>query len=54
MVNRAAIPNMKPGAKPNFANEHGWLTATWAEKDRVYMIAMQGGRAEIERFLPNA
>ncbi|MBA3832769.1 MAG: hypothetical protein H0X34_12920 [Chthoniobacterales bacterium] len=53
-VNRAAMPKMKPGEKPIFANENGWMTATWAEKDRVYMIAMQGGRAAIESFLPNA
>jgi hypothetical protein len=54
VVDRAAIPKMKPGDKPVFANEQGWMTATWAEGDRVYMIAMQGARAEIETYLPNA
>lgn len=53
-VDRAAMPNMKPGEKPIFANEHGWMTAIWAEKDRVYMIAMQGGRAALESFMPHA
>lgn len=54
VVDRAALPKMKPGDKPIFANEHGWMTATWAEGDRVYMIAMQGGRAAIESYLPSA
>ena len=53
-IDRAAMPKMKPGDKPIFANEHGWMTATWAEGDRVYMIAMQDGRAEIEQYLPRA
>ncbi len=53
-VDRAAMPKMKPGEKPIFANEHGWMTATWAEKDRVYMIAMQGGRAALEGLMPHA
>ncbi len=54
VVDRAALPNMKPGGKPVFANEHGWMTATWMEKDGIYMIALQGGRAEIEDYLPSA
>ncbi len=53
-VNRAALPNVKPGDKPIFENEKGWMTATWAEGDQVYMIAMQGGRAAIEKYLPDA
>ncbi len=53
-VDRAAMPNLKPGDKPVFANDNGWMTATWAEADRVYMITMQGGRAALEDYLPNA
>lgn len=54
VVDRAALPKLKPGAKPIFANEHGWMTATWAEGDSIYMIALQGGRAAIEEYLPSA
>lgn len=54
VVDRAAIPSVKPGQRPLFANENGWMTATWAEGDRVYMIAMQGGRYEVEKYLPGA
>ncbi len=54
VVDRAALPQMTPGGKPVFANNHGWMTATWAEGDRVYMITMQGGRAALEQYLPSA
>lgn len=54
VVERAAMPKMKPGEKPIFDNESGWMTATWAEGDRIYMIALQGGRTAIERYLPSA
>ncbi|HEY2801227.1 MAG TPA: hypothetical protein VGI85_11570 [Chthoniobacterales bacterium] len=54
VVDRAALPKMKPGEKPIFDNESGWMTATWAEGNRIYMIALQGGRTAIERYLPDA
>lgn len=53
-VNGAAMPKMKPGEKPIFSNENGWMTATWAENDRIYMLAMRGGRAALEPYLPSA
>ena len=54
VVDRAAMPKMKPGAKPVFVDAGGWTTASWAENDRVYMIAVQGDHAAVERFLPKA
>lgn len=54
VVDRAAMPKMKPGQQPIFDNENGWMTATWAEGSCVYMIAMQGGRTELEQYLPGA
>ena len=53
VVDRAALPKVKPGDKPVFANDNGWMTATWAENDRVYMITMQGSRASLEQYLPS-
>ncbi|CAN5397498.1 hypothetical protein BH20VER3_BH20VER3_04170 [soil metagenome] len=53
VVNRAAMPQMKPGAKPVLAQEGEWATATWAEKDSVYMITAQGGPETVQRFLPS-
>jgi hypothetical protein len=54
VVNRAAMPKMKPGDKPVFASSGDWMTASWAEGDRVYTIAVQGDRATVRRYLPQA
>ena len=54
VVNRAALPKMKPGEKPVFAEAGEWTTASWVENDRVYMIAVQGDRAAVQRYLPGA
>ena len=52
VVDRAALPKLEAEAGQTFSNEQGWMTATWVEDDRVYMIALQGSRAAIEEFLP--
>ena len=54
VVNRAAMPKMKPSDKPVFASSGDWMTASWAEGDRVYTIAVQGDRATVKRYLPQA
>lgn len=54
VVDRAALPKLKPGAGPIFSSEGEWTTATWAEKDRAYMIAVQGDRDAAQRYLPDA
>jgi hypothetical protein len=53
-VDRGALPKLKPGEAPIFSKQGGWTTVTWAEKDRAYMIAVQGDRQAAEHFLPNA
>ncbi|MEO8439786.1 MAG: hypothetical protein ABI540_06135 [Spartobacteria bacterium] len=52
VVDRAALPGLKPGAAVVFQREGEWMTATWAENDQVYMIAVQGDEAAARRFLP--
>jgi hypothetical protein len=54
VVNRAALPKMKPGEKPVFAKAGEWTTASWVENDRVYMVAVQGDRAAVQPYLPSA
>ena len=54
VVDRAAMPRMKSGEKPVYADAHGWSTASWVENGRVYTIAVQGDRAAVERYLPSA
>ena len=54
VVERAALPGLKPGEGPVFSAEGEWTTASWAEKDRVYMIAVQGDAVAVQRYLPDA
>jgi hypothetical protein len=53
VIDRTAMPKMKPGEKPVFADAGEWTTASWVENDRVYMIAVRGDRAAVERYLPS-
>ena len=54
VVDRAAFPKLLAGAAPVFSREGEWTTASWAEKDRVYMIAVQGDATAAQRYLPDA
>jgi uncharacterized membrane protein YbaN (DUF454 family) len=54
VVDRSALPKLKPGAAPIFSREGDWTTASWAEKDRAYTIAVQGGPDAARRYLPGA
>jgi hypothetical protein len=54
VVDRAALPEMKSGAPPVFAGVGDWMTASWVENDRVYMIALQGDRGALQHYLPSA
>jgi hypothetical protein len=54
VVDRAAFPNLQPGTAPTFKSEGDWMTATWMEHDRVYMLATEGDRATAEQYLPRA
>jgi len=54
VVGRAALPQMKAGAPPVFTSVGDWMTASWVENDRVYMIAVQGDRAAAQHYLPSA
>ncbi len=54
VVNRAAMPQMKPGSPPVYTNTGDWTTAAWAENGRVYMIAVQGDKTAVQRYLPHA
>jgi hypothetical protein len=54
VVDRAALPGVKPGDAVIFQREGEWMTATWAEKDQVYTIAVQGGESAVQDYLPSA
>lgn len=42
--------NASPAA-PSFVAEGEWMTASWKEGDRVYLLAVKGDRAAAEKFL---
>jgi hypothetical protein len=54
VVDRAAMPKIKPGDQPVYQDTLGWTSATWAKNGRVYMIAVEGDRAALQRYLPRA
>ncbi len=54
VVDRAALPKLRPGEGPVFSTEGEWTTASWSEKDQAYMITVQGDRAAVQRYLPDA
>jgi hypothetical protein len=54
MVDRAALPGLKPGNPPMLASQGDWTTATWADKHYVCMIAVHDGPAAAQHYLPHA
>ena len=54
VVDRAALPDVKPGSAVAFQKEGEWTTATWAAEGKVYMIAVQGNEAAARELLPSA
>ena len=53
-VDRAALPEIRTGQPPVFSNLGEWTTASWAEGNRVYLIAVQGDTEAVKRYLPHA
>jgi hypothetical protein len=54
IVDRAALPALKPGKPPVLASQEEWTTATWADQHYVCMIAVHDGPAAARRYLPHA
>lgn len=53
-VDRAALPQIRAGQPPIFSTAGEWTTASWAEGNRVYLIAVQGDEEAVKRYLPHA
>jgi hypothetical protein len=54
MVDRAALPALRPGDPPVLASQGGWTVATWADQHYACMIAVHDGPAAARRYLPHA
>ena len=52
VVERAALPRLPGPSEAIVAAEEGeWITAAWQEGDKAYVVAAQGERTLIRRFL---
>ncbi len=54
MVDRAALPELKPGNRPMLASQGDWTTATWADQHYACMIAVHDAPAAARVYLPHA
>ena len=54
MVDRAALPTLKPGSAPVLASQGDWTIATWADQHSACMIAVHDRPAAARRYLPHA
>jgi hypothetical protein len=54
IVDRAALPALKPGNPPVPASQGDWTTATWADQHYACMIAVHDRPAAARRYLPHA
>ncbi len=51
VIDAKTVPNAGRASAPLFAAEKDWMTATWAENGHAYLLAVQGDRAAVEKFL---
>ena len=51
VIDRAALPKLKPGAKPVFTGEGDWMTASWVKEDHAYMLVTRGDHDTLLRYL---
>ncbi|HZE57880.1 MAG TPA: hypothetical protein VE031_08500 [Chthoniobacterales bacterium] len=49
VVNRAALRGLR--AKPQFAVQGEWTTATWIKGDHVYLLTVQGDQSTTEKYI---
>jgi hypothetical protein len=54
MVDRAALPTLRPRNPPTLAGEGDWTIATWADQHYAYMLAVHDKPAAARRYLPHA
>lgn len=54
MVDRAAVPGLKPGNPSVVTSKGDWTTATWADQHYAYMIAVHDKPAAARQYLPHS
>jgi hypothetical protein len=53
MVERAALPGLKPINRPVVTSQGDWTTASWADQHYAYMIAVHDKPAPSRQYLPH-
>ena len=51
VLDHLALQSLRSDGAPVFVQEGEWMTAAWREKGRIYLLAAQGDRALLERYL---
>lgn len=51
VIDRAALPRLPRKSAPTFATEGEWMTAAWQDGNNAYVLAAQGDRELLERYL---
>lgn len=54
VTDRAALPHLPRFAGRDYATQGEWMTAAWSDGDRAYLVAVQGDRATLEKYLGNS
>jgi len=54
VVDRAALPRMARDGGRDYSGQGEWMTAAWAEGDQAYLLAVQGDRETLEKYLSNS
>jgi hypothetical protein len=54
MVDRAALPGLKPGNAPEVTSQGDWTTATWLDQHYAYMIAVHDKPPAARQYLPHS
>ena len=54
MIDRAALPALKPRTLPVLTSQGDWTIGTWADQRYAYMVAVHDGPAAARRYFPHA
>jgi hypothetical protein len=45
------LPHLRKGEARDFRQQGEWMTATWTDGARAYLVAIEGDRAALEKYL---
>lgn len=54
VVDRGALPRLARDGSRDYSAQGEWTTAAWAEGGRAYLVAVEGDRATLEKYLTNS